>query len=138
MRLLMMVMIGVGTAILMSACSPSSEGETEGAAVYRSLSIEAFGDIMDEPNRDYTVINVHIPYDGEIEGTQANIAFDDIAALTAALPDKNAPIILYCRSGNMSEEATRALVQLGYTQVYDVPGGMKAWQASGRTLINHQ
>jgi len=35
----------------------------------------------------------------------------------------------------MSEEASRALIELGYTQVWDVPGGMNAWQASGFELI---
>jgi len=45
-------------------------------------------------------------------------------------------VILYCRSGNMSEQASRALVEQGYTQVWDVPGGMVAWQNSGRKLID--
>ncbi len=142
---IIVVILWVWTAVFISACSPSSDenqtttlSETEGAAEYRALSIDQFGDIMDEADGAYTVINVHIPYQGEIEGTNANIAFNDLDALTSALPDKNAPIILYCRSGNMSEQATRELVNLGYTQVYDVPGGMNAWQSSGRTLVDNQ
>ena len=66
------------------------------------------------------------------------IPYNDIEALTSALPDKNAPIILYCRSGRMSEEASRALVELGYTQIWDVPGGMNAWQASERELKSNE
>lgn len=101
------------------------------------MSIDELADIMADDDRTYAVVNVHIPYEGEIEGTNANIAFNDIDALTEALPDKNAPIVLYCRSGNMSEQATRNLVELGYTQVYDVPGGMNAWQSSERSLVNN-
>ena len=52
------------------------------------------------------------------------------------LPDKDAPIVLYCRSGSMSEQASRELIERGYTQVYDVPGGMNAWRSSGRDLVN--
>jgi rhodanese-related sulfurtransferase len=36
----------------------------------------------------------------------------------------------------MSRQASVALIQQGYTQVWDVPGGMIAWQASGRELID--
>jgi rhodanese-related sulfurtransferase len=136
----------LGLMIFVSACSPTSD-ENEPTMVqttqattasYRTMSIDELADIMADDDRSYTVVNVHIPYQGEIEDTDANIAFNDIDALTEALPDKNAPIVLYCRSGNMSEQATRDLVELGYTQVYDVPGGMNAWQSSGRSLVDNQ
>jgi rhodanese-related sulfurtransferase len=81
---------------------------------------------------------VHIPYEGEVPNTDMTVAYNDITALTSALPDKNAPIILYCRSGRMSDIATRALVEQGYTQVWDVTGGMNAWTASGRELVFNQ
>ena len=131
--------------IVVAACSPNQEAQqptsepsnTEtipSEAVYQTLSIDELTTIVDnEPDR-YTILNVHIPYTGEIQETDANVAFNDIDALTSTLPDKDAPIILYCRSGNMSETATRELVALGYTNIYDVPGGMNAWQSSGREL----
>ena len=118
--------------------APDAAAETiePATGVYRILTIDEFADIVANRSSDYTIINVHIPYAGEIEGTDADIPYNDVDALTAALPDKIAPIILYCRSGRMSEEASRALIDLGYTQVWDVPGGMNAWQSSGRELIN--
>lgn len=103
-------------------------------ASYRTLTIDEFADVLASQSDVYTVVNVHIPYAGEIAGTDLKIPYNNIDALTNALPDKNALIILYCRSGRMSEEASRALVDLGYTQVWDVPGGMNAWTASGRRL----
>ena len=42
------------------------------------------------------------------------------------LPDKNAVILVYCRSGRRSEEAARKLVNLGYVRVYDF-GGINDW-----------
>lgn len=134
--------------LLLAACGAGAVGSNEGAAssevrdadagegIYQTLSIEAFAEILANNAEDYTIINVHIPYAGEIEGTDANIAFNDLEALMAALPDRNSPVILYCRSGNMSEQASRALLERGYTQVWDVPGGMNAWQASGRELVD--
>jgi rhodanese-related sulfurtransferase len=38
----------------------------------------------------------------------------------------------------MSEQAAQDLAELGYTQIYAVPGGMIAWEASGHTLISNQ
>lgn len=42
------------------------------------------------------------------------------------LPDLNADILVYCRSGNRSEQAVRKLIALGYTKVYDF-GGINDW-----------
>ncbi len=36
----------------------------------------------------------------------------------------------------MSDIAARQLVELGYTHVYDLTGGMVAWEAGGRSLVN--
>ena len=49
--------------------------------------------------------------------------------------DKNAPIALYCRSGRMSADAGEQLLALGYTNVYDLHGGMIAWKESGRDIV---
>lgn len=53
---------------------------------------------------------------------------DDIDEPSAAmlLPDKNRPIILYCRSGRRSAEASEKLSKLGYTKLYDV-GSLIGW-----------
>ena len=45
----------------------------------------------------------------------------------AELPDKNARILIYCRSGRRSAQAARDLVNIGYTNVYDF-GGIINWQ----------
>jgi len=42
------------------------------------------------------------------------------------LPGKDRTIIVYCRSGVRSARAARALVELGYTRVYDI-GGILDW-----------
>ncbi len=84
-----------------------------------------------------TLINVHTPYEGEIERTNAIIAFDKIVEQSSALPkDKNAPIVLYCKSGRMSEEALLTIRKLGYTNVKHLSGGMEQWEKSGGKILN--
>ena len=138
-----LAMLGILSLFLIAACGsttatsePPTPTTMDTEAEYRTLDIEDLANILENNPDAYTIINVHIPYAGEIEGTDENIAFNDLDALTAAIPDRDTPVILYCRSGNMSEQASRALVELGYTQVWDVPGGMIAWEDSGRALIN--
>lgn len=128
--------------LIVAACSSSANpqpGPTPSLenrpGVYQTLTIDEFAGIVSNQADAYTIINVHIPYEGEVPNTDAFVPYNDLDALTSALPDKNAPIVLYCRSGRMSEEASRALVERGYTQVWDVPGGMIAWQDGGREVL---
>jgi rhodanese-related sulfurtransferase len=87
-------------------------------------------------NKNFTFVNVHIPYEGEIRGTDAHIAFDEITENLDKLPkDKRATIVLYCRSGRMSEIAAGELTRLGYTQVSHLSGGMIDWKSSGYEIV---
>ena len=86
--------------------------------------------------KDFFFVNVHIPYEGEIEKTDVFIAYNEIENNLGKLPqDKNAKIVLYCRSGRMSEEAAQTLTKLGYTNVYNHTGGMIDWEARGYSVL---
>lgn len=88
-------------------------------------------------NKDFYFVNVHIPYEGEIEKTDAFIPYNEIDKNLDKLPkDKNAKIVLYCRSGRMSAEAAQKLADLGYTNIYNQILGMHDWQANGYPLLN--
>jgi rhodanese-related sulfurtransferase len=88
-------------------------------------------------HKDFTLVNVKTPYVGEIDGTDLYIPYDEISSRKNELPqDKSAEILVYCRSGVQSAQAAQTLLYLGYTNVWNLDGGMNAWQASGRALVN--
>ena len=83
-------------------------------------------------SNDFALVNVHVPYAGEIPGTDAHVAYTDTAALEAQLSnDLGAKSVLYCLTGPMSAIASKALVKLGYCRIYDLPGGMIGWETEG-------
>lgn len=87
--------------------------------------------------KDFTFLNVKTPYIGEIEGTDLYIPYTELQAKAAALPkDKAAPIVVYCRAGNESRIAAQTLIDLGYTDIINLNGGMAEWTASGRQIVN--
>jgi rhodanese-related sulfurtransferase len=47
------------------------------------------------------------------------------------IPDKNAEIILYCGGGFRSALAAEALQKMGYTKVWSMDGGIRAWREAG-------
>lgn len=122
-----------------SSPAPAAESTSaEGPAVSTTpdgvqlLGPLEFAAVMNEEG--VRVINVHIPYDGEIAGTDDFVAYDSIQTWGGRPDDVTTPIAVYCRSGNMSATAARTLVDLGYTNVVDLAGGMDAWVAAGLQL----
>lgn len=83
-------------------------------------------------NEDIFLVDVHIPEQKHIKGTDLFIPFNDIEKYQAKLPaDKNIPIYLYCEGGPMGNAAARTLHEMGYQNLINLDGGARAWQQSG-------
>jgi phage shock protein E len=125
--------------LLLSACSglvtPLATVRVIGTQVsasvgnYNDLSVAELQTMLE--NKDFTFVNVHIPFEGNIPGTDLSIPYDQIAQNLDKLPEKQAKIILYCRSGRMSSLAAETLIGLGYTNIWNLSGGMVAWEQAG-------
>ncbi len=96
---------------------------------YTNISVTELQDML--KNKDFLLVNVHTPFDGNIPGTDLSIPYDQVSQNLDKLPDKNARIVLYCRSGRKSAMAADTLVSKGYTNIINLSGGMSAWEQAG-------
>ena len=124
----------IALVLVISACGPKiipSTKESSGrSASYKMISVDELSQALKA--KDFLFVNVHIPLEGNIPDTDLVIPYNEIEKQINKFPaDKNAKIILYCRSGSMGDTAAQTLAGLGYTNVFNLEGGYIAWEASG-------
>ena len=109
----------VAAVLLLSSCGSS----------YTRISQDEAMQMMQEQT-DYLIVDVRRPdefAEGHIAGA-INVPSDDITdGMPELLPDKEQTLLVYCRSGNRSKEASRKLADIGYTKVYEF-GGINTWE----------
>jgi rhodanese-related sulfurtransferase len=144
-KLLILIIIAWMGAALLTACSSSTPAAAP--PIGASVNVDGFGVYTDVTpaelaamlqSKDFLFVNTHIPYEGEIEPTDAFIAFEESGPqrVSEYPADKSARIVLYCRSGRMSTIVAGELVKAGYTQVWNLDGGMIAWEKAGYKLVH--
>lgn len=73
---------------------------------------------------------------GHIEGaTRVEIGSEDFAEQVKKHFDPEKPLLVYCRSGGRSARAAKQLEELGFETVYDLKGGVLAWEKADRELV---
>lgn len=114
-----------GAALLLAACGqPADTAEND---AYHKIDAEQAKGMIDEGG--VTIVDVRT----EEEYNTAHIPDSILVpnetigdADPAALPDKDAVLLVHCRTGVRSKQASDKLIQLGYTNVYDF-GGIADW-----------
>ena len=118
------------TALLLVGCAVPAEQEIS----YRQITMDEAVAMMEE-EEGYIILDVrtaaefdekHIP--GAINIPNETIGTDAIPEL----PDKDQLILVYCRSGNRSKQASEKLMKLGYTNVVEF-GGIIDWPGETET-----
>lgn len=117
--------------LLLTGCSGSSSATPK-------LGIEEFAAKAAEPG--VVVLDVRTP--GEFaQGHLANAINVDFQSgyfeEEIAKLDKNATYAVYCRSGNRSGQAVKVMEDLGFTDMYDMNGGVIDWAAAGKPLYTN-
>ena len=109
---------------LLTGCTAPAESE----ATYRQISMDAAITMMEEES-NYIILDVRTPEEfadqhipDAINIPNETIGTEEITEL----PDKEQLILVYCRSGNRSKQASDKLVKLGYANIVEF-GGINDW-----------
>ena len=110
--------------LLLSGCAAQAQKEQS----YRQINMDEAIAMMEAEN-DYIILDVRTPEEfsekhipGAINVANETIGSEEIPEL----PDKDQLILVYCRSGNRSKQASEKLVALGYTNIVEF-GGINDW-----------
>ena len=129
--ILTMIMI-LSLSLSLVGCGKNAvagQAQNVNEASYTQISMDEAVTMMEEET-DYIILDVrrpdefadkHIP--NAINVPNETIGEDEILEL----PNKDQIILVYCRSGNRSKQASKKLAALGYTKVYEF-GGINDWK----------
>lgn len=111
--------------MLLSSCTAPSGS----ASSYRQINMDEAVEMMKKES-GYIILDVRRPdeyAEGHIPGA-INLPNEEIGTTEIdKLPDKSQLILVYCRSGRRSKEASEKLVKLGYTNIVEF-GGILDWK----------
>ncbi len=115
--------------IILSTLLITSCTSTENSLGYQQITMDEAVKLMDK-EKDYVILDVRRPdefAEGHIPGA-INVPNEIIGTEEIPeLPDKSQLILVYCRSGRRSKEASEKLVKLGYTNIVEF-GGILDWK----------
>ena len=133
------LIIFCAVTLMISACQliPSNVGKevTTDNGSYRVVTVQELQTMLEK--KDFTMVNVHVPFQGNISQTDLHLAYDEIEQNLNQLPqEKDAKILVYCLTSGMAKKAIATLLNQGYTNLWMLDGGTTSWEEAGLSLEN--
>ena len=124
-----------GTGSSTSSTSPSAASVAVGQQLLAPAAADA---LLHSPPAGLVTLDVRTPEEfaaGHIAGAvDLDLNSTTFAADIAKL-DPDVPYFVYCHSGHRSAQAVAYMQQQGFTSVYELQGGISAWQTAGLTVV---
>ncbi|MFN8373679.1 MAG: rhodanese-like domain-containing protein [Anaerolineae bacterium] len=117
------VLVALAAVAFFATRSPASAAQDLSPAAYQTQFLAS--------NTAHFLLDVRTAEEfasGHIHGA-VNISVDELQSRLSEVPTDQ-PIVVYCRSGNRSAQASQILAQAGYSNIYDM-GGLNDWTAQG-------
>ena len=133
-RLSSFLIILCAIVLLLGACQGISPNvgkkiSIEGGSYY-VVSVRELQTMLED--KDFTMINVHIPWEGDIPQTDLRLAYDQIEKNLDQLPqEKDTKILVYCLTSGTAKKAISTLLNQGYINLWMLEGGTTAWVDAG-------
>jgi len=115
-------------AFCLFAFSCAKQKQSPSTAKYTDITVEEAKQIIETGNVILVDVRTQEEYNEKHIDGAILIPNETITdSQPAELPDKDADILVYCRSGKRSSEAAKKLADMGYTNVYNMLGGINEW-----------
>lgn len=139
--LLLWMAVGYGCQAQQDANTPATVGNvaslSPSVAAVEGVNVEAAAKMI-STNPSLQVLDVRTPEEvaaGTITGAKVANWFDaDFAQKAESMLDKTKPVLVYCKVGGRSSKAADVLLGKGYSKVYNLEGGITAWNSAGQPL----
>lgn len=143
-RLLIAAALVIAGAGALVGCGAGSGDEIAAAGTdaplqtgFHLIEATAANEMLGAPPDGLVVLDVRTPEEfaaGHLNGAQlldfqSPSFVDELGVL-----DRDTPYLVYCHSGNRSAQAVAQMQELGFTTVFEIAGGVTAWQEAGYTL----
>jgi phage shock protein E len=126
----------VPVVLLMAVIALSGCSGGQSQATVEHLDPEAYATAVEQ--QDAVLLDVRTPAEfqsGHLVGA-VNLDFEGPQFATQLEQlDKEQAYAVYCQSGNRSGQALEQMADAGFTDVYDLAGGIQAWQSSGGEIV---
>lgn len=102
---------------------------------FENIGVEKFNGLIAANKK--SLIDVRTPgefADGHITGASNLNVLNASFASNIQKMDKSKTYLVYCRSGNRSGKAMQQMKNAGFTKIYNLAGGVKAWKSAGLKL----
>ena len=121
------VIVLSGLLLVLSGCGIVNPSGQQGKSSYQKISVEEAKEMMDKGNVSIVDVRTKEEYEAQHIVNAILVENETIEKeASSLLPDKDAIILVYCRSGSRSKQASKKLINMGYTNVFDF-GGIKDW-----------
>jgi len=137
-KLLFVILLG-GSVTAMS-CTEFSENTTtitpQTETISKDVNVEEFSKLIKKGNGQ--ILDVRTPEEwatGIIKEAIKINFFDKNFQNQLGTLDKNQAVYIYCRSGGRSGKATKQMKKMGFTTVYNLIGGIGAWDVAGNKKV---
>ncbi|HEY9169611.1 MAG TPA: rhodanese-like domain-containing protein [Lutibacter sp.] len=127
LKLTLLVII---TALAIS-CDTKSQSQSDAIKVLTPTEFK-------EKAANQTIIDIRTPQEfsqGHIDGAININYYDNNFIDQIAKYDKNQPIFIYCRSGNRTSSASKKIADFGFTEIYDLEGGILYWLKNNNETV---
>lgn len=121
------------------ACDQKGKGNAEAGTETAQAKVSLISpEELNEKLGTIQLIDVRTPeefQEGHLENAQNMNYYDDDFKQQLSVLDKNQKVYVYCKKGGRSASAAELMSEMGFTEIYDLEGGMDKWKDKGLKTV---